>query len=156
MKPKIKVTVLITKDNKILLIKEWSNKRNGYFWNLIKGTFGDHPNETLEACAKRESIEEAGVEVEVENLSSCYVSASEDFGIQFNFIAHSLSQKPSKITNKTDQQKRGEDIIETKWLTKEEVLKLPAQEFINNRIHKAIDDWSKNKKYSLEVISEWN
>ncbi len=49
-----KVVVLLQDKNKILLLKEWSNKKGGYFWNLIKGTFGDHDSETLEDCAKRE------------------------------------------------------------------------------------------------------
>lgn len=151
----IKVVALIEDSNKVLLIKEWSNKKNGYFWNLIKGSFGDHPNETLEDCAKRESEEEAGLKIETENLISCYTS-EDGTGMQFNFLAHPTNQSSPKTTNKLEQKNRGEDIVEVKWFDKNTLFKMAPEKFINNRIYKVINDWKKNKKYSFEIMAEWS
>ena len=151
-----KVSVVVEDKERILLLKEWSNKRNGYFWNLIKGTFGDHEGETLEDCAKREAQEEAGIDIEIDKLISCYVSESNGCGIQFNFLAHLKKESNPSLTNKDDQIARGEDITEFKWFTKNEVSKLTLEKFINNRIYKVIGDWQSGKRYSLQTISQWN
>lgn len=151
-----KVSIIVEDEGKILLLKEWSNKKSDYFWNLIKGTFGDHKNETLEDCAKREAQEEAGVKINILHLISCYATENNPLAIQFNFLAHLEDGSRASVTNKYEQKTRDEDITEIRWLTKDEVSQLSPKEFINNRIYKAIHDWMKNKKYSYETIAEWN
>ena len=44
---KVKVGVVVENGDKTLLIREWSNKKSGYFWNIIKGTYGDKENENF-------------------------------------------------------------------------------------------------------------
>lgn len=153
MKIYTKVSAVIEKDNKILLIKEWSNKKNGHFWNLIKGTYGDVENETLAECAIREAKEEAGIEISIEKIISCYAYAEELVGLQFNFLAHPKGGSDAGAVNKKDQEKRGEDIIETRWVTKEELLKIKPDEFISKRIYQVIEEWSKGKSYSFETLT---
>lgn len=149
----IKVSIVIEDKGKILILKEWSNKKDGFYWNLVKGTFGDHEGETLEQCAIREAKEEAGIEIEVDKLISCYVYPKEVLGLQFNFLGHPKDGNKTKIAGKGEQNLRGEEITETKWITKEEVLQMNRDDFISKRIFKAIEDWSQNKSYALETLT---
>lgn len=153
---KSKIAVVLVDTGRLLLIKEWSNKKKGYYWNLIKGTYGDHEGETLEICAKREALEEAGVNIEIDCLISCYLAMGNDVGIQFNFLAHPKDKNAVSIVDKEEQKLRGEDITELKWFTKEELSKMDKDQFINNRISMVINDYLKNERYSFDVIPEWN
>ena len=153
MKIYTKVSVVVEQDGEILLLKEWSNKKNGHYWNLVKGTFGDKENETLAECAVREVKEEAGLDIQIDSLLSCYIYAEKIVGIQFNFRAHPKDGNKVVIPSKDEQKSRGEDIVETKWVTKEEALEISPDEFISKRIYKVIGDWAQNKLYAFETLT---
>ena len=138
----------------MLLIKEWSNKRNGHFWNLVKGTYGDNENESLAECAIREAKEEAGIDITIKKLLSCYTYIDDVVGLQFNFLALPSEGATSKLTNKNEQKSRGEDIIEIKWITKEELSEINPDEFISKKIYKVIQDWINNTSYNFEILSK--
>ncbi len=59
--PKIGVGVIVTKDNKVLLGQRKGSHGNGY-WCFPGGHL--EFNEEVEACAKREVLEEAGIEID--------------------------------------------------------------------------------------------
>jgi len=153
MKIHTKVSVVVESQGKILLLKEWSNKKEGYHWNLIKGTLEDKQNETLTECAIREAKEEVGLQIQIDRLLSCYVYAEELVGIQFNFLARPKKGGKIMLPKKEDQESRGENIIDTKWVTKRQVLKTSPTEFISKRIYKAIEDWVHNKSYAFEILT---
>lgn len=157
MKIITKVCTVIEKDNKILLIKEWSNKKNGYFLNLIKGTYGDVPNESLSECAEREAKEEACIDIEIERLMSYYVySADDEVKMQFNFLAHPKQGGNFNIPSKKEQKSHNEDIIEIMWVDKNEVLKIPKKDFVSDKIFMVIEDRNKEKSYDYQVLTdEW-
>lgn len=150
----IKVGVIIAFKNRILLIKEWSNKKNGYFWNIIKGTYGDVLNESIKECAIRESLEEAGLVVHLKYLLPCIVLHNEKKSqIQYNFIAKKASDKiipPSQA----EQMTRNEDITEIKWFSKKEIRGLKEDDFVSEKSYMAIHDWIDKKTIPLAFLCE--
>lgn len=148
-----KVGILVSAEGKLLLIKEFSKKRNGYFWNTVKGTFGDVPNETIIECATREIFEETGVDAEITNFASVYALYSvEKVGLQFNFIAKAKLENTESIDIEA-QKARGEDIQEIKWFTKKELESIPSNEFISERSRSLVNQWLSGISYPLEVLS---
>jgi len=157
---KIKVTLLISKNNSILLIKEWSDNKSGYYWNIIKGSYGDKTGETILECAKREAKEEAGINVEVSGFISCYVfHKAGKLNIQYNFLGKPLSNSNALMPPKEEQNTRDEDIQEIRWFSREELSKLKSECFISNRAYLVVRSWLGDKTYPLDIfqqLSEWN
>jgi 8-oxo-dGTP pyrophosphatase MutT (NUDIX family) len=152
MKINIKTCAVVEQGGRVLLIKEWSNKRNGYFWNLIKGTFDKEENESLTDCAIREAQEEAGLEIEIDDLISCYCYSDKVVGLQFNFLAHPKDGSKIKLIDKSEQEERDEDIIELKWFTKKDLFVIKPEEFISRRISNVLRDWKNNKSYAFDDL----
>jgi ADP-ribose pyrophosphatase YjhB (NUDIX family) len=148
----IKVAVVIERGDQILLIKEYSDKKDGYFWNTVKGTY-DNPKETLQECAEREVKEEVGIKVEIENMISSYIFSFTDGAlVQYNFLAKvKKNTEPKKLAQKNKFAK-GEDILKYRWFDKKEALSILPDELISERAHKLIVDWTEGKKYSVETI----
>lgn len=153
MEKRIKIGVLIVKGDQALLIKEWSNKRDGYFWNFIKGTFEEDLDKSIASCAIREAKEEAGVSIELKNFINCTIKRNENLTTYFNFVATILNGEPQTDSIK-NQSERKEDIKEIKWFSKEEILILKNEEFISDMVFTAIHDWLDNKYYPLDVFKE--
>jgi|SRR3989344_6816870 len=148
---KVKVGVVVENGDKTLLIREWSNKKSGYFWNIIKGTYGDKENESLFECAIRECIEEAGVKVQLTSLLDCGIKSNKEFVIQFNFIAKFISQD-RLLLEKARQIERGEDIQEIRWFTVEEIKLIPEDLFINDQVLRVLKQRDAGMHYPLEII----
>ena len=149
----IKVGVLIIEDDKILLLKEWSNKRNGFFWNIVKGTYGDVSDESILDCAIRECKEEAGAGVKLDGIVNCVIETAEKITVQYNFLAKIISGGLS-IAKKSDQLARNENIKELRWMNKNEISELREDDFISKRTQKIVKRWLENKAYPLEVLEE--
>ena len=111
MDTQIKVGVLIRDGDKVLLIKEWSNNKNAYLWNIVKGTFDSSLDKTLVDCATREAQEEAGVKVELSNFLSLSVKHGHSIRVYVNFVGKIVEGEPT-LTPKDEQDKRDEDIKE--------------------------------------------
>ena len=146
----IKVCVLVTEGNKLLLIREWSNKRNGYFWNVIKGTY-DNSEESLFDCAKREAKEEAGLDIELTHFVNCIVGYGKRTQLYFGFMAKALSGNLS-LTPKEKQQQRGEDIVRIDSFSKDEIRKIRKDEFILEIVYELVKQWIEGRVYSLDLI----
>lgn len=154
---RVKVAVVLQKDGRVLLIKEWSDKKNGYYWNVIKGTLGDHGDETLEECAKREALEEVGLEIVVEKLISCYLFADNNLTcLQFNFLGSCKSSSIIKIADSIEQQTRKENITEARWFTKKELTQLPDSQLINGRLKRIIKDFLSEKVLQFRQLANWD
>lgn len=154
MEIKIKISVIITdKDRGILLLKEKTEKHDRPLWNIVKGTFGDHGNENIFEAAIRECKEEAGVEVQLERTTGCYIIQKDnDFKLQFNFIGK-ITQGMPQIAEVKEQLDRNEDISEIRWFTLDEVRKIDQKEFISKKIFLMVQDWLNNKIYPLDIYS---
>ena len=154
MNIQIKIAVIIESEGKILLIKEKYQKKERSLWNVIKGSYGDNGDENIFEAAIRECQEEASVKVELTNALGAYVAKEgEQIRVQFNFLAKIIEGEP-KVAPMNEQESRDEFIQEIKWFTKEEVLNLNKEEFISGRIHELVKDWTRGKKYSLEVCKQ--
>lgn len=66
MKANIRVSGIVFKDGKVILVKH-ENSYNGVYYLLPGG--GLEKDETIEECAKREVKEEIGLDVETESLA---------------------------------------------------------------------------------------
>jgi 8-oxo-dGTP pyrophosphatase MutT (NUDIX family) len=148
----IKVGALIEHEGKLLLIREWSNKKNGHFWNIIKGTL-DKPEEGLLACVSRECLEEAGIQVAITGIIDLSYS-SKALRMQVNFLGNLLPGSPESIPSQKEQLERGEDIIEKKWFSRDELLGIREEEFINTRAYHAIHSWLDGIVFPLSFLSE--
>ncbi len=147
----VKVGVLIEKEGKVLLIREWSNKRDGYFWNIVKGTL-DNPKEGILECARRECIEEARAEVSMKNLISVFYSKNPR-RVQFNFLADFIQGTP--VMSKNEQAKQGEKIITRQWMSKEDATALKPKEFINPRSYSVIESWLRGIYAAKDLFEEF-
>ena len=155
MNVQIKVSLIISKNNAILLIKEWSNKRVGYYWNIIKGSYEEESGETIIECAERETEEEAGLKVKVSGFVSCFIFPREvGFGIQYNFLGEPVSGSNFSIPPKKEQEDRNEDIQEIKWFSKEDLLKIKPKDFISKRTRFVIDAWIEGRTYPLDTFQQ--
>ena len=132
----IKIAGLIHRQKKILLIKEWSKKRNGYFWNVVKGTFETKNDLNLHDALKREVKEEINLEIAIDGLLSIFEKRKEnDFVLQFNFLCHpkknSLPSLPKKF-------KKDEMIIEYKWFTQKGFDSLSKKDIMDKRVNSIV------------------
>lgn len=152
----IKVSVIIVNDkNEVLLLKEKVKKNDRPLWNIIKGTYGDNGDETILEAAKRECMEEASVAVDLAGATGCYATGkTDDLKIQFNFIGRISSGEP-KIDSKEEQESRNEDIREIKWFSKDQLIQMPKEDFISEKIFVMISDWIKGESYPLAIIKQF-
>lgn len=153
MDAQIKVGVLIVKKDEALLIKEWSDNKEGYFWNFVKGTFEPSIDKTLADCAKREAIEEAGVTIKLKSFINLAVKHGFNTRIYVNFIGEITNGEP-KLASLKDQKGRNEDIKEVKWMNKEDLKNINKEEFINDIAYEAVMKWIESKFYPLELLVE--
>lgn len=153
----IKVAVLLVQNQKVLLLKEWSNKRNGYYWNLIKGTFESKLDKSLKDCAIREAKEEVGMDISLEKIIDITIKHDIENKIYITYLGKATSNTSfGSIPSKLKQQARNEDIQETQWFSKDEFKRLNEDELMSSLIKKVYEKWQSNELYSLNLITELN
>jgi len=153
MEKTIKVGVLIVNKDKILLIKEWSEDKKNYYWNIVKGTYDDKEDKQITDCAVREAQEEAGVTILVNGFVNIVIKHGFSKRIYINLIASIVDGKPH-TASKDEQSSRKEDINETKWITKTELKNMKENDFINDVAFEALNNWINNKIYPLNLLTE--
>jgi ADP-ribose pyrophosphatase YjhB (NUDIX family) len=153
MEKTIKVGVLIVEKGKSLLIKEWSEDKKDYRWNIIKGTFDDSTDKQFSDCAIREAKEEAGVEVSLSGFSNIIIKYGFSIRIYISFIASIVSGEPH-TASKGKQSTRKEDITETKWFSKAELKELKKEDFINDVAFETVTRWINGETYPLSLLIE--
>lgn len=152
MEIQIKVGVVIVKDDKILLLKEWSDTKKDYRWNIIKGTFED-TDKTILNCVKREAKEEAGVEVKIDKFICCIVKHGFNIRIYYNFLGQINKGEP-KLAVLKEQEARKENFKEIRWFSTKELEKMEEDDFMNDVVYKAITDWVNGRAYPMELMKE--
>jgi 8-oxo-dGTP diphosphatase len=93
--PRVGVGVMIVRDGRVLMARRVSGQRAGY-WGWIGGKleFG----ETLQQCARREALEEAGVQIT--NLRLLCVSSimvEDQHWIDVEFLAEIAAGEPHTV-----------------------------------------------------------
>ena len=155
MDTQIKVCTIVENDNKVLLIKEWSDNKNGHYWNIIKGTFNSTLDKNLIDTAKREAVEEACADISITNYLGIIIKYGFSIRIYVSLVGVLKKGKPH-IPPKKEQQQRKEDIIEMKWFTQDELKDLKEEEFINDVAFDVINRWLANDIYPLSLLTEKN
>lgn len=154
MSHKIKIGVIISDQNRILLLKEKIEKNPIPLWNIVKGTYGDSGLETIFEAAIREAREETGLEVELTGLLGCYISQqNDDTRSQFTFLAKIIASNPVLAAEK-EQTLRDENITGLRWFDKTEIQQMKASDFISNRTYIMISDWLKEENYSILAVKQ--
>jgi ADP-ribose pyrophosphatase YjhB (NUDIX family) len=142
----IKVGVIILNDNnEILLLKEKVEQDQEPAWNIIKGTF-ESSSERIEECAKRECLEEVGLEVEILGIHNIIFFPKTDnkLKIQYNFVARAKNDSAS-LPKERNAQIEGEDIQELKWIKMDEIDGLKSEDFVADYTLSILKSWIKTK-----------
>jgi len=130
---KLKIGVIIEKNNKILLIKEKYWEGSIHKWNMVTGSWEETDGD-VKNTAVREAKEEVGLDVEVKKLFRItFVQYPEKNKLQFFYVAEARSDLvclPSKET----QDKLKESIIDYKWFERDEILQVPDAEFVSDTV----------------------
>jgi len=149
----LKICLLIEEGEKVLLIKEKSEKDGGYKWNVVKGTV---ENEDILSGAVREAKEEVGVKVSLSNSLGVHVKYyggdSNKYTVYFLYSAKIVNGEP-KLTDSIEQAGRSEDIVELKWFTKEELKKLKVEDFVSDVSFLLAKKWLNNEACGLDAVT---
>ena len=110
------VVVVIRDGDKYLLVKE---KKYGQVWYLPAGTV--EVGETFAEAAHRETMEEAGIEIELEGILRVeHIPADNGSRLRVIYLARPKGEKEAPQDAKLDT-------LGTKWVTFEEALELPLR-----------------------------
>lgn len=113
---------------KILLVKEYSNKKSGYFWNLIKWTV-EYSDIDLFETVKRECREESGMLCENLRITWLYQrNRDEEIGLLIGFEGDLIDGVMSQSNNIS-----WEEVIEVRLFSINEIEHLSEEDFIDAR-----------------------
>lgn len=138
------VGTIILKEEKILMVKE-AKKECRCKWGFPAGHI--EKNETLFEGAIRETLEETGCRTELKKAFPIIIHNSEKRDIiMFHFLANIIEDGLEYFTD---------EILETKWLTLNEIKNMQKEEFRSYPVVKTIIDSIENKKlYDLEIVKD--
>lgn len=138
------VGTIILKDGKILMIKEAKEKCYGK-WAFPAGHI--EPNEAIYDGAKRETYEETGCTVELKKAFPVFLKNTNDSKI---VMMHFLSD----LVNEENSYDKDE-ILETKWISIDEIKNMDEQEFRSSAVVKQIiNDIEKQNLFDLNIVKD--
>lgn len=149
----LKVCCIVTKASKVLLIKEWSENKKEYLWNIVKGTFEGDIDKDLFNCVRREIAEEAKLNADPTDFLGVVNKNGFSTRVYFGFLC-----KISKIVDVdkkfSEKHVLGEDITDVKWFDLSEIRKLKEDQFVNDVSYYFVQKWLGGKIYPLEILKE--
>jgi ADP-ribose pyrophosphatase YjhB (NUDIX family) len=149
----VKVGVLVVEKERALLIKEWSETRKDYYWNIVKGTYEEAIDKKFSDCAIREAKEEIGVTISLKGFMWTIVKYGHNIRVYFTFTASIVDGMP-QTARKEEQLKRKENISDVGWLTKKELGDISKEDFLSDVAYLAVQKWIKNEVFPLELVEE--
>lgn len=149
----IKITNLIIKDDgEFLLIKEWSKKKQGYFWNIIKGTFDPGRDLNVLDALVRETKEEVNLLCDTVGLLGIFQGTENgNFLLHFNFLS-----KPSKSITPQLPKEFGpdEETVDYQWISKAKFDEMDLSEFMSDKVRLIVDQRYKDQMiYPLSILT---
>lgn len=136
-------TVIGDEEGRVLLVRE---KKEKVFDKLNLPGGHLEVGEELVAGAKREAMEEVGVEIEIEGLIGIYSSRGENHYLNFVFAGKIIKGIP--VANKNE-------INECGWYTMQEILELPEEQILNpEKLKKVMRAYQSGKLGGLGLIEE--
>ena len=134
---------IIENNGKILMVKEGKEIADDK-WNLPAGSMENFENP--EECAVREAKEETNLNIKPLHLVGIYIDTSDNNEEKvINFVFYSKSKGEKVHINKNDTVK------DFKWFNPEEIKNLDLRA---DYIKQAIKDFSKNKSFQKDLISD--
>ena len=151
---KLKAGVIVRHRGCVLLIRELNNRTGRYGWNIIKGTFEPGRDRSILETAIREAREEAGAKIKLRHLLvTYYLLDKSDALMMFTFIADLIDKRVEIAPRELQTKYRvGENIIEVRFFTKQELTKLKSKDFIGKRAYLVIQEYLQGKKFPLDII----
>ncbi len=130
--PKPVASVLIEKDNKILMLRRNKEPLKGYW--VLPGGFINY-DETPQDAAVREAKEETNLDIDIIGLIGVYQIDNDPRGVHLDIIYYGKIIKGNICIN--------EESSEYNLFSFEDLPELTAYKHLN-----AIEDWKKDSKYS--------
>lgn len=144
MEFRLHVSTIVQRGDKILLVQEAKEKIRGK-WNLPGGHL--EVGEEFILAAKREVKEETFLAVEPHAFLGAYVTKVGSHSICFVFLANSDVGEP----------KSGDQILDTRWFTVEEISALSDEELLNApKLRQVFADYESAKSLPMDAIVEIN
>ena len=137
--PRVGVAAVVLRDNQVLLVQRGRDPGKGS-WGLPGGML--ELGETLADGARREVMEECGVEIEVGPLVAVFepMQRDEDGRLRFHYVvvdylARYVSGKPSA----------GDDADDARWIDLDALERLPMRKETGEVIWKAVEMAARNQ-----------
>lgn len=140
--PHVTVATIVERDSRYLMVYEESDGKKVY--NQPAGHLD--PNETLDAAAVREALEETGWTIRLTGVVGINLYTAPSNGITYlrtTFIGEAISHDPSHSLDT--------GIIEAVWLTYEEILERRNQ-LRSPMTLQIIDDYRAGRRFPLAVV----
>ncbi|HON58360.1 MAG TPA: NUDIX hydrolase [Smithella sp.] len=118
--PRVGVGAITIRDGKVLLIRRGVEPGRG-LWAIPGGTL--RLGESMPDCARREILEETGVEIEVCEIAYVFDFIERDnFGkIKFHFVIVDFSAR-----HVSGEAKAADDAVDARWFSAEELKRVPV------------------------------
>jgi len=143
--PHVTVATVVEQDGRFLLVHEHSNGKTVY--NQPAGHL--EPGESLIQAAVRETLEETRWQVEPTSLLGIGLYRAPANGVTYlrhTFAARPLQERPDSPLDP--------DIIEPRWLTRDELLAVKDQ-WRSPMVMQAVDDYLNGTRYPLELLRSY-
>ena len=143
--PDVTVATVVVRDGRLLMVEEHAGGRV-----VINQPAGHlEPDETLQAAALRETLEETGWTVEAQHLVGIYQWRNPEHGegvLRCCFAARALSHDPARPLDT--------GIRRALWLTREEIAAL-GERLRSPLVLASIDDWLAGARLPLDALHWW-
>ena len=152
---KLKASVIVRHQGKILLIREHHDPKHPYRLNIVKGTFEPDRDTSILETAVREAREEANAKIKLKYLLGAYYLLDGHNAIMtFTFIADLLNPKDIGIVSEKLQAtySKTEKVNMVRLFSRKELAKLKPKDFVGMRGYLAIQDYLKGTKFPLETL----
>lgn len=142
--PDVTVACVITRQGKLLMVEERVNGQ------LVLNQPAGHlePDESLQAAAIRETLEETGWQVRLTNFIGAYQWTAADTGrhyLRFAFAAQAVAHRPELPLD--------EGIVRAVWMTPEE-LQAERERHRSPLVWQAIGDFLAGSRHSLDLLRQ--
>lgn len=131
--------ILKRKDGKILIFQEFSQKRDGYFWNIVKWTIEEQDKTPYDTLA-REIFEETGLsDVILWQLFDTFPQIIGNTTTLLSVYMVEVLGDGSHASNKNMME--DESIREYQWIDWDAFHRIPKEDFMDERIYRVLEKY---------------